>query len=469
MNEKFLLKKHEEILEYLLKYKKENSYFTFSPRKNHNGHKENILKCRLCKGYWFQGAEDYIFVALYHRGCKDNKTKTIGFEFRGDVQYIEIVYKKVQGITSKEEELYQNLLAYLEKSPEIKEIQKKHEKKYFAVFKSSNLKDNLKYFLTIFKPYVDKLIKENGLEKDFFISQDELNQRLNEIKKVKNNLLKIGVNMELKEKETTINNRIRNVLLYGVPGVGKTYNTKKLISLLETKQEEKDIFAQIEENSLNDNKEANQLVENINSRVKFITFHQSFGYEDFIEGFRPNDNGEIKLRNGVFKDLCENAKKDLEKNYYLVIDEINRGNISKIFGELITLIEEDKRGSLHVTLPYSKEEFSIPSNIYIIGTMNSTDKSIALIDIALRRRFTFIQMTPSPELVKYENAKNLMIDLNEKLDSECQIGHSYFMNIENEKELDFTCKYKIKPLLEEYFYGDKEELYEVLDILKPHF
>jgi 5-methylcytosine-specific restriction protein B len=278
-----------------------------------------------------------------------------------------------------------------------------------------------------------------------------------------------NINSQNKKEEKTIkNNKIKNIILYGVPGVGKTYNTKKLISLLEMKQEENDIFIQIEENSLNDSKEANKLVDNIKDRVKFITFHQSFGYEDFIEGFRPNEDGNIKLQSGVFKELCEKAEDDKENKYYLVIDEINRGNISKIFGELITLIEEDKRDSLYVTLPYSKKEFSIPSNLYIIGTMNSTDKSIALIDIALRRRFTFIHMRPNPELVKYHNAKELMIKLNEKLDSEYKIGHSYFMNIKNDEDLAFVCRYKIKPLLEEYFYGDKEGLKEILDT-SDHF
>ena len=234
----------------------------------------------------------------------------------------------------------------------------------------------------------------------------------------------------------------KNILLYGVPGVGKTHNTKKLISLLEIDQQsEQNIFIDIEENAFLNREEVNQYISNIKDRVKFITFHQSFGYEDFIEGFRPNEEGKIKLENGVFKELCEKAKNDLKNKYYLVIDEINRGNISKIFGELITLIEEDKRDSLHVTLPYSKDEFSIPSNLYIIGTMNSTDKSIALIDIALRRRFTFIHMKPNPELVtKYPEAKELMIALNSQLEDEHKLGHSYFIKIENNEDLIFTCK-----------------------------
>ena len=155
-----------------------------------------------------------------------------------------------------------------------------------------------------------------------------------------------------------------------------------------------------------------------------------------------------------------------EKNFYLVIDEINRGNISKIFGELITLIEESKRDKYEVTLPYSKQKFSIPSNLYIIGTMNTTDKSIALIDVALRRRFTFIKMKPNTDLVLksfQDTFEKLNKKITEHIGEDYQIGHSYFMNIDD-GDLSFVLEYKIKPLLEEYYYGD-DRISEVLDIL----
>ena len=260
--------------------------------------------------------------------------------------------------------------------------------------------------------------------------------------------------------ESSINTK--NIILYGVPGVGKTHNITKLINLIEkNKDSEQEIFSKITQND-----ESNELIadENLKSRVVFTTFHQSFAYEDFIEGFRPNNAGQITLRDGIFKTICEDATNDKYNNYYLVIDEINRGNISKIFGELITLIEESKRDKLEILLPYSQEEFSVPSNLFIIGTMNSTDKSIALIDIALRRRFTFLELKPNETLIQNPDAKEFFIKLNEQLEDDYKIGHSYFMG-EN-IDLKFVKEYKIKPLLKEYFYGNNQKLEEIMKNLE---
>ena len=263
-------------------------------------------------------------------------------------------------------------------------------------------------------------------------------------------------------KQTT-----KNIILYGAPGVGKTHNTNKLIQLIEDGESQSEIFKAIGKNEHNDCVD----ISNIKDRVKFVTFHQSFGYEDFIEGFRPNKNGQIEIQKGIFHKICEDAGKNPTQKYYLVIDEINRGNISKIFGELITLIEEDKREKIEVTLPYSKESFKVPSNLFIIGTMNSTDKSIALIDIALRRRFTFLKLEPNETLVP-QIAKNIFNELNKKIadfiGEDYQIGHSYFMNISNDDDLEFVLEYKITPLLEEYFYGNKEELQNIKEIIKSN-
>lgn len=157
------------------------------------------------------------------------------------------------------------------------------------------------------------------------------------------------------------------------------------------------------------------------------------------------------------------------QNYYLIIDEINRGNISKIFGELITLLESSKRlcedNELTTTLPYSKEEFGIPPNLYIIGTMNTSDKSIAHLDIALRRRFGFVEMLPDPEILENSECKSLLQELNQRieilLDKDHLIGHSFFCG-KSKEDIPTVMQNEIVPLLEEYFYGDYEKIQLVL-------
>ena len=218
-----------------------------------------------------------------------------------------------------------------------------------------------------------------------------------------------------------------------------------------------------------------------------ITFHQSFAYEDFIEGIRPrigeDETGEItyEISPGVFSEVCKLALNDPENKYILIIDEINRGNISKIFGELITLIEDDKRETMSVNLPYSKREFSVPKNLYLIGTMNTADRSIALMDVALRRRFTFIEIMPRPDLLEKEfvtisevnlNLAKLMNKLNKFIEAEIdrnhQIGHSYFLRVAQAEQedklpvLNFVWNHQLFPLLKEYFYSQNEKLIEFL-------
>ena len=225
-------------------------------------------------------------------------------------------------------------------------------------------------------------------------------------------------------------------------------------------------------------------------RYVFTSFHQAFSYEDFIEGIKPvllkedginSEDRDIKyhIEDGIFKEIARKAADNPEKNYAIFIDEINRGNIANIFGELITLIEPDKREgnpeALSVKLPYSKKDFSVPKNLYIIGTMNTADRSVEALDTALRRRFNFIEKAPTVNLI--EQPDNFDVDLKKLLkivnsrievllDKDHKIGHSYFMAIKKavnpESKLKEIFKHRILPLLEDYFYGDPVKIGMVL-------
>ncbi|MCL1058686.1 AAA family ATPase [Shewanella gelidimarina] len=214
-------------------------------------------------------------------------------------------------------------------------------------------------------------------------------------------------------------------------------------------------------------------------RYEFVTFHQSYGYEEFVEGLRPetNDNGDISysVKPGVFKRISKLAKADPEHRYAIVIDEINRGNISKVFGELISLIEVDKRtgteNALFVTLPYSGELFSVPANLDIIGSMNTADRSLTHIDVALRRRFEFKELRTDYSLlannVEGVNVRRMLFAMNQRiellLDREHIIGHALLMKIKSVDELSNQFKTAILPLLEEYFFEDWEKISQVLN------
>lgn len=203
-------------------------------------------------------------------------------------------------------------------------------------------------------------------------------------------------------------------------------------------------------------------------RIVFTTFHQSYGYEDFIQGLRPDTTeGQMQFVpvDGVFKKIADKAMLHPQEDYVIIIDEINRANISKVFGELITLIEEDKRwgelNELSVTLP-SGEAFAVPNNLYIIGTMNSADKSISLIDTALRRRFEFIEAVPNADLVADNDLRLVLERLNaglvKELDStDLLIGHAYFIN-KSINELCDIMNHSIIPLLYEYFYDNSKKV-----------
>lgn len=256
-----------------------------------------------------------------------------------------------------------------------------------------------------------------------------------------------------------------NCILYGAPGTGKTYATAEYaLAILENRKV--DMAAKTPE-------QRKEIMEQYrthvgNERIVFTTFHQSYGYEDFIQGLRPvsaNGGTDFVPVDGVFKRIADTAMKHPEDNYVIIIDEINRANISKVFGELITLIEDDKRwgevNALQVTLP-SGDSFKIPNNLYIVGTMNSADKSISLIDTALRRRFEFIEVTPNASLIADPVLRSTLEKLNTSLAKELDstdllVGHAYFIG-KTEDDLCSIFNRSIIPLLYEYFYDNSTKV-----------
>jgi len=220
--------------------------------------------------------------------------------------------------------------------------------------------------------------------------------------------------------------------------------------------------------------------------IETVTFHPSYSYQDFVEGITVetnNKNIEYTVKDGIFKKICKRAIDNPNYNYVLIIDEINRGDISSIFGELFTLLEDKKRlgenEELKINLPYSKdnkgnpEKLAVPKNLYILATMNTVDKSIALIDVALRRRFEFIECMPNYDLEDLQqkiddvNLSKLLQSINNRIailkNEHYQIGHSYFLNITKIGELTEIFKTKIIPLLQEYFYDDWQSICAVLN------
>lgn len=261
-----------------------------------------------------------------------------------------------------------------------------------------------------------------------------------------------------------------NTIFYGPPGSGKTYaTTQRCVEICNgTGKRPKEEFR----------REFNSLVQA--GRVQFVTFHQSYSYEEFVEGLRPTpDSGggfQLDPSDGVIKRIAERARNNRNDHYVLVIDEINRANISKVLGELITLLEEDKREGMEnevtMTLPYSGNYFSLPPNLYILGTMNTADRSIALLDTALRRRFDFEEMMPEPKHLNGAR-ESTGVDLPEVLrtinarieylkDRDHLIGHAWLMKARDRKELDQIMRTKIIPLIAEYFHDDWQNVRAIL-------
>ena len=355
---------------------------------------------------------------------------------------------------------------------------------------TSNLKWNLKYQFDLKESEAEAVCKELMDKYEFFAGiSNNKEENSFQVEKEEGD----GVNVQ----ESIFD---RNMILYGPPGTGKTYRSALYaVAIIESKSldsmEKEDYFEVKKRYDEYMNEE----------RIVFTTFHQSYGYEEFIEGIRPvikvdadssEENLQYEIRSGIFKNFCEKAELDQkrgfnygyfpdQKPYVFIIDEINRGNISKIFGELITLIESTKRigqpEELRLVLPYSQKLFGIPDNVYIIGTMNTADRSIAMIDTALRRRFRFMEIMPDSSVLvrlhidKFEiNGRILdiakMLDIiNSRIsclfDREHTIGHAFFTELVSSPTLECLAgifEESVIPLLQEYFYEDYGKIQLVL-------
>lgn len=297
--------------------------------------------------------------------------------------------------------------------------------------------------ITSYKDYVDKLnaIFESDViddvdEQEFFYPPYDAEKFLEEVYMDEENYDTL-VALVLNKK---------NVILQGAPGVGKTFAAKRLAySIMGVKDP---------------------------NRVMMVQFHQGYSYEDFIMGFRPSEKG-FELKHGAFYNFCKEAEIDSENEYFFIIDEINRGNLSKIFGELFMLIESDKRG-VELQLLYSDEKFSVPSNVYIIGMMNTADRSLAMLDYALRRRFAFYEMKPGfdsdgfheyrinlasekfDRLINCVENLNSVIAADDSLGEGFCIGHSYFCNLKEatDQALSSIVEFELIPLLKEYWFDE---------------
>jgi len=267
-----------------------------------------------------------------------------------------------------------------------------------------------------------------------------------------------------------------NQILYGPPGTGKTYQTiNHALAIIEHRS--------LEELALEERSHLRERFDYYQQRgaIGFVSFHQAFSYEDFVEGLKPqllDDKLAYHIEDGIFKQMVQTADIGWEDGlrFVLILDEINRGNIASIFGELITLIEPDKRAgsreALTVTLPYSKTAFSVPPNLFIIGTMNTADKSLDNLDIALRRRFVFKAIQPNPAVLKHLTVIAgielipLLTTINQRIDwllheNYC-IGHAYFYDVFTFDDLKDLFAYRIIPLLQEFFLYDNTLIAKVI-------
>lgn len=322
----------------------------------------------------------------------------------------------------------------------------------YQVLKDCSELEKMEYFVNA----QGSLFKLTKGEYEFILSKiRETNPAISSLKKTESYtredfLKQVYMSEEQLDRLISLLKNKKNLILQGAPGVGKTFTAKRLAYVM---MGEKD-----------------------DSRIEFIQFHQNYSYEDFIMGYKP-DEGSFKLKSGIFYQFCQKAEREPDKDYFFIIDEINRGNMSKIFGELLMLIEKNYRGT-KATLVYSGKAFCVPPNLYIIGMMNMADRSLAMIDYALRRRFGFYEMEPGfhsdgfrayqdglnnktfNRLIELIKELNYEIDTDDSLGTGFRIGHSYFCDQDSgtDEWMKEVVYYDIIPMLREYWFDDKEKL-----------
>ncbi|WP_127137437.1 McrB family protein [Flagellimonas oceanensis] len=563
---------HETILSKLLAYRENHPHFNFLMRQRAGAGQ------RFESGHWFQGNDGYAFVGLINASGGSNRTRSVGISIsptaKGYSCYLEIVFNE-----EKDKEL---IACYEGLAKKIQGIKSVGDTKYNV--RIGDLTDN------DFSKLYTFLDKNYGLLLDEFKNRGKLSVLVTD-KKFEQLLKRINeyrFSNEPNTRQITMQYKALNTILYGPPGTGKTYTTKELA--VQITNPEFSIAKDLDNGQKRRLilKEYDRLCEA--GQIVFTTFHQSFGYEDFVEGIKPVTTADQKLiydiKPGIFKKVCKkaednyldfkkgeanemafddafeklqeeweeneeikfplkregydftiigfteksiqfkkssggtdhtlsistlrdayygtreinetgvgiyypsilkrlksyesenNSSKKSFKNYVLIIDEINRGNVSSIFGELITLLEPDKRlgadEEILLKLPYSKDEtFGVPPNLYIVGTMNTADRSVEALDTALRRRFIFKEVMPKPQLLEkitYNgfNLKEVLETINDRiealLDRDHTIGHSYFIKLKSGDVdgLSRVFKNNIIPLLQEYFYNDYEKIALVL-------
>lgn len=395
-----------------------------------------------------------------------------GIYKHGSFDALYVIYSSMRkGVEYKRNFKYTVMGFFIEKIGKthgIKELENaliatKEHIKYYYQFKKNKSEELIEICKEIIEKNNIKEISFDDLFEDEETDEKEIQQTNDKSDNsyTKNDFLnEVFISEEKYDTIVNLLNRKKNIIFQGSPGVGKTFMAKKLAYSI--------------------------IGEADDSKIKMVQFHESYSYEDFIIGYKPTDKN-FELKNGVFYDFCMSAASDMDNDYFFIIDEINRGNISKIFGELLMLIESDNRDS-EITISYNNESFIVPNNLYIIGMMNTADRSIAVIDYALRRRFCFIDIEPAFENEKFrtylknQNVDNDLIkkiikkftDLNNIIKNDrtlgkgYTIGHSYFCDKLDDKEYKNIIEYEIAPTLREYWFDNEEkaenEIKKLLDI-----